>query len=309
MVTHDCGEGVLLGLACGDALGEPVEGWSADRIAAEHGTLTALVGGRVPPGGLTDDTEQALRLARSLVECETFDPDDASRRFVEWFEGDPVGIGGLTRRVLGRIADGDDWERASRESWKNSREGRNAGNGSVMRCAPIAVAYAHDRDELAAASRTSSKLTHYDPRCVYGCELLDRTIAGYLRDDPRPLADARSALPEAAPEELISAIEPVPDGIDPEALSPTGYVVDTLQAATYHALAADNAESAIVNAVNGGGDTDTIGAVAGAIAGARFGASDLPDRWVRELDRAEELRRLGRELAALDPGSSSNGGR
>jgi len=300
MVTYDGGEGVLLGLACGDALGEPVEGWSADRIAAEYGTLMEFVDGRVPPGGLTDDTEQALRLARSLVECGGFDPDDASRRFVEWFEGGAVGIGGLTRRVLRRIADGDDWERASRESWENSPEGRNAGNGSVMRCAPIAVAYVHDFDELTTASRTSSKLTHYDPRCVYGCELLNRTIAGYLRDEPQPLEEALSALPEEAPNELIAAVEPVPDEINPETLSPTGYVVDTLQAATYHTLTADDAESAIVNAVNGGGDADTIGAVAGAIAGARFGASDLPDGWIDELDRGDQLRRLGRELTEMD---------
>lgn len=300
MVTRNDAEGVLLGLACGDALGEPVEGWSADRIAAEHGTLTDFVGGRVPPGGLTDDTEQALRVARSLAQREEFDPDDVSRRFVEWFEGGAVGIGGLTRRVLRRIANGEGWEPASRDVWKTSPEGRNAGNGSVMRCAPIAVAYADVPDELAAVSRVSSKLTHYDPRCVYGCEFLNRTIAGYLRDDPEPLKTALSALPSEAPDELITAVEPVPDEIDAAALSPTGYVVDTLQAATYRALTADDAESAILDAVNGGGDTDTIGAVAGAIAGARFGASQLPDRWLTELDGADELRQLGRELVTLD---------
>lgn len=301
MVSSDKGEGVLLGLACGDALGEPVEGWSADRIAAEHGTLSGFVAGRVPPGGLTDDTEQALRVARSLVERNGFDPDDVSRRFVEWFEGGAVGIGGLTRRVLTRIIDGDHWERASRDVWEASPEGRNAGNGSVMRCAPVAVAYAHAPDELAAVSRTSSRLTHYDPRCVHGCAVLNRTIAGYLRDDPEPLDAALSALPDDAPDELVTALEPVPGDIDPDALSPTGYVVDTLQAALYHALNATSAETAVVDAVNIGGDTDTIGAVTGAVAGARFGTHGLPDRWVDDLDQAEALGRLGRELAELDP--------
>lgn len=301
MVASDRGDGVLLGLACGDALGEPVEGWTADRIAAEYGTLTEFVGGRVPPGGLTDDTEQALRLARSLVDCGGFAPDDVARRFVEWFEGGAVGIGGLTRRVLARIADDEHWERASRAAWEGSPEGRNAGNGSVMRCAPIAVAYANDPDELVAVSRTSSKLTHYDPRSVAGCAVLNRTIAGYLRDDPAPLDAGLAALPDDAPDELLAALEPIPDGIEPDALSPTGYVVDTLQAALYHAVTASDAETAIVNAVNLGGDADTIGAVAGAVAGARFGAEQLSDRWIDDLDRATELRRLGRELAALDP--------
>lgn len=130
MATSDHGASVLLALACGDALGEPVEGWSADRIAAEHGTLTEFVDGRVPPGGLTDDTAQALRLARSLVDCEGFDPDDSTRRFVEWFEGGAVGIGGLTRSVLGRIAEGEHWEQASRAVWEAHPEGHNAGNVS-----------------------------------------------------------------------------------------------------------------------------------------------------------------------------------
>lgn len=301
MVTGDRGAGVLLGLACGDALGEPVEGWSADRIAAEYGTLTEFVGGRVPPGGLTDDTEQAVRLARSLVARGGFEPDDVSRRLVEWFEGDAVGIGGLTRRVLRRVAEGEGWESASRAAWEASPEGRNAGNGSVMRCAPIAVAYADAPAELAAASRASSRLTHYDPRCVHGCAVLNRTVAGCLRDDPAPLEAALSALPEEAPGELVAALEPVPEGIDPDALRPTGYVVDTLQAALYHGLTAPDAETAVVDAVNMGGDADTIGAVAGAVAGGRFGARELPDRWLSELDRADELRRLGRELAELDP--------
>lgn len=178
MTAADHGDGVLLGLACGDALGEPVEGWSSDRIEAEFGELRGFVGGRVPPGGLTDDTEQALRLARSIAEQETFDPDDIANRFVKWYEGGAVGIGGLTQRVLQRIVDGEHWREASREAWQRSREGRNAGNGSVMRVAPIAVAYEDTGDKLATVSRESSRLTHWDPRCVYGCEVLNRTIQG-----------------------------------------------------------------------------------------------------------------------------------
>lgn len=91
-MTADHGGGVLLGLACGDALGEPVEGWSVNRATAEYRTSTEFVGGRVRLGDLTDGTEQPLRLARNLVECGEFVPDDVVRRFVEWFEGDAVGM-------------------------------------------------------------------------------------------------------------------------------------------------------------------------------------------------------------------------
>lgn len=131
--------------------------------------------------------------------------------------------------------------------------------------------------------------------------MLDRTIAVYLRGESEPLAGALSAVPDAAPDELVAALEPVPGGIEPGALAPTGDVVDTLQAATYHALTAADTEAAVVNAVNGGGDADTVGAVTGAIAGARFGADELPDRGLAELDGDGELRRLGRELVDLDP--------
>lgn len=169
-----------------------------------------------------------------------------------------------------------------------------------MRCAPVAVAYA-DSPDVAAASRASSRLTNADPLCVHGCAVLNRTIAGCPADDPAPLDAALSALPGDAPDELVAALEPVPDGIEPGTLRPTGYVVDTLRTALYHAPTANDAETAIVDAVNAGGDTDTIGVVAGAVAGGRFGARELPDRWLTDLDRAGELRRLGRELAALEP--------
>lgn len=151
-----------------------------------------------------------------------------------------------------------------------------------MRCTPIVVAYAHDVDELMATSRTSPKLTHYDPRGVSGCAVLTRTVARYLRDDPALLA----ALPEDAPGEVLAALEPVPDEIEPDALPPTGYVVDTLRVALYHAITASDAETAIANATNIGGDADTIGAVAEA----RFGAEQVSNRWIDDLDQAGELR-------------------
>lgn len=301
MVTPDLGAGVLLGLAAGDALGEPVEGWPADRIAREYGTLRDFVGGRVPPGGLTDDTAQALRLARSLAARGTFDPDDVADRFVSWYEGGPVGIGGMTRRVLDRVSAGQPWAEASREAWEESPEGTNAGNGSVMRCAPLAIAYAQDDAALGSVSRTSSRLTHADPRCVHGCAVLNRTIAGFLRGESDPLEAAIAGVSSEAPRGLVDALSPIPDGIEPSALSPTGYVVDTLQVALYEGVTAADAESAIVRAVNRGGDADTIGAVAGAVAGARFGASALPDRWLDALEAADELRRLGNELVHLTP--------
>ena len=133
----DRARGVLLGLACGDALGRPVEFSSASEISAEHGRLDEMVGygtWNQPAGTITDDTEQALCIARSLVEHQAFDPADVAERFVAWYDSGPFDIGGMTRRSLTRLKHGDAWDEAGQHVWENSPEGQNAGNGSVMRC-------------------------------------------------------------------------------------------------------------------------------------------------------------------------------
>jgi ADP-ribosyl-[dinitrogen reductase] hydrolase len=103
-----------------------------------------------------------------------------------------------------------------------------------------------------------------------------------------------------APDELVEALRVVPDRVDDAHLETTGYVVHTLQTALHDALTADTAEEAIVTAVNRGGDTDTVGAVTGAIAGARFGSDSLPDRWLESIEYREDLALLARALATTD---------
>ena len=307
MDRQDRAEGVLLGLACGDALGRPVEFRSPGAIEAEHGTLTEMVGNGThskPAGTITDDTDQALCIARSLSEQGQFNPEDIADRFVAWYNGGPFDIGLMTADALRRIDTGVTWDIAGRETWEERSEGANAGNGSVMRCAPLALAFADNWDTLQQVSRDSSRITHADPRCTHGCAALNLTIAALLDGDNQPLASALDALSSDAPDTLRGVLEPLPDDIDSEELQNSGYVLYTLQTALYHALTADSAESAIVNAVNEGGDTDTIGAVAGAVAGARFGASALPERWLDALAATNKLRGLARELSTLeqDPG-------
>ena len=303
MDRQDRAEGALLGLACGDALGRPVEFRSPEAIKAEHGTLTEMVGNGTydkPAGTITDDTEQALCIARSLVERGEFDAEDIAERFVAWYNGGPFDIGLMTADALRRIDNGVAWDVAGRETWGERAEGSNAGNGSVMRCAPLAIAFANDPETLQRVSRDSSRITHADPRCMHGCAALNLTIAALLDGDEQPLATALGALNPDAPDSLVETLEPVPGDIDPDGLQNSGFVLHTLQTALYHALTADSAESAIVSAVNEGGDTDTIGAVTGAVAGARFGMSALPERWLEVLQTADELRALAQELNTLE---------
>jgi len=294
--------GVLLGLACGDALGRPVEFSSATQIEAEHGRLTEMVGQGTwnqPAGTITDDTEQALCIARSLVEQRGFDPGDIAERFVGWYDSDPFDIGRMTMRSLSRLKHGDDWDEAGQEVWEQSPEGQNAGNGSVMRCPPLAIPYVDDWERLVEVSRQSSQITHADPRCTDGCAILNLIVAGLLEDADAPLQDALNDVGSDTPEELMAALRPLTRGETPDTLETSGYVVHSLQTALHDGLSAESAEDAIVTAVNRGGDTDTIGAIAGAVAGARFGASTLPDRWLTALDTTAELESLATQLRSV----------
>jgi ADP-ribosyl-[dinitrogen reductase] hydrolase len=170
-----------------------------------------------------------------------------------------------------------------------------------MRCAPYAVAFAYDPTRLETVSRQSSAITYADPRCTAGCAVLNATLAAVLvgaADGPEALTLARERVDDV-PDEVGTALDDVP--LARERCRTTAYVVDTLVTSLSVGLTADSAEDGIVEAVNLGGDTDTIGAVTGAVVGARFGASSLPERWLSVLDRADELRDLGARLAALDP--------
>lgn len=295
--------GALLGLACGDALGRPLEFKSPQQITQQHGTVTEMLADGTysqPAGTVTDDTDMALCIARSLVENGAFDGEDIASRFYEWYQDGPFDIGLMTAHALREYGDGTSWRDAGREVWHHRSEGSNAGNGSVMRCTPHAIAFADNPDTLIRVSKQSSAITHYDPRCTYGCAILNCTIAGYLRGTDQPLDDAFARVETDAPVELIEALRVVPDLVDSEQLENSGYVVHTLQTALYDALTADSAENAIVTAVNRGGDTDTIGAVTGALAGARFGASELPDRWLQEIEYKDYLELLAQALATTE---------
>lgn len=253
-----------------------------------------------PPGTVTDDTDLALCIARSLVDRAAFDGQDIADRFHAWFEDGPFDIGMMTADALRVYGNGASWREAGRTVWERRSEGQNAGNGSVMRCAPYAVAFCDDPEAITHVSKQSSAITHYDPRCTYGCVILNRTIAAFLEDVDAPLQTVLDRVQDEAPAELITALRQVPEGLTDEELRTTGYVVHTLQTAMHDAATADTAEEAIVTAVNRGGDADTVGAVTGALAGARFGADALPGRWLDTIQYRDELATLGRTLATTD---------
>ena len=160
-----------------------------------------------PAGTVTDDTDLALCIARSLLEEGAFDGADTADRFQSWYEADPFDVGLMTANAIQAYAAGTSWRDAGREVWQHRPEGPNAGNGSVMRCVPRATAFAVDPASLVRASLQPSAITHHDPRCA----VLNYTVAGFLRGEADPLTAALEGVGSDAPDELFRALRVVSD--------------------------------------------------------------------------------------------------
>jgi ADP-ribosyl-[dinitrogen reductase] hydrolase len=279
--------GALLGMAVGDALGAPLE-FLPPRDPDRY--VTEMVGGgwlHLAPGEWTDDTQLTLATVDSLLERRVFDPDDIARRFVDWFNARPPDIGNHTRRVLEAIRQGTPWEQASIEAYQAAPD--NAPNGSLMRCAPLALFFYGNPEFVATLSPVLSRITHAHPDCENACVFLNVAIA-LLLTGQRPNVAVQAALDactdasSALRDHVLRAMQPQNE------TAPTGWVLATLEVAVWALLHTSSFEAALLVAVNRGEDADTVGAVTGALAGAYYGASNIPVRWLEPLHQRERIR-------------------
>jgi ADP-ribosyl-[dinitrogen reductase] hydrolase len=289
----------LLGLAVGDALGGPLEFLDAKTIGRKHGRVTEMIGGgwlKLQPGQYTDDTQQTLILADSLLENNAFNADDLAARLVAWMDTNPPDIGTHTRGVLKRITGGTDWKTATYAAQRSSPSA--AGNGSVMRCAPIALFDWQDTHARTEHSRVQSEVTHAHQECQWSCALINSFIAHAMttgvRDAAldRALAECRDAPGHIRKRASVAA------GKNRLDLSLTGYVLDTVDCAIWALMNSFSFEEALIEAVNLGGDTDTVGAMCGALAGAFYGENEIPARWLDVLQGRERIASVADRLAA-----------
>lgn len=285
--------GVAVGAAIGDALGMPLEFGPArpvDRLVRE------MLPGRIPAGSFTDDTEMALALAESLLAQRPLNPADLAQRFVAWIEGQPPDVGIHTASVLWRFADGEPWETAVTQV--QAHNPGSAGNGSVMRCWPVALAWWDDLERLLEDSVLQSRVTHPHPECNAGSAFANAAIYHLLHNVAPEDAIARALDDADMPAPLRAVIEAAP-GKDRRDLPNSGWVRHTLESAVWGLLTTHTFEDAIVNVVNLGSDADTAGAVAGALAGAAYGLDAIPQRWQTAL-RGEFPLRSGRLWRTAD---------
>lgn len=269
--------GVVVGAAVGDALGMPLEFGSA---APVERLIRTMRPGRLPAGSFTDDTEMALALAESLLHNFDLDPDDLAGRFVNWYRSGPPDVGIHTAAVLQRISDGMPWQQAVQEVQQANPH--NAGNGSLMRCYPVAVACWQDLDRLIAQSRLQSQVTHPHPDCLDACTFANVMIYflvhGHSARQAYQEALERVPLSENFRNTLLLAPRRKRDE-----LRNTGWVRHTLESAIWGLLNTSSFEEALVQVINLGADTDTTGAVTGALAGAAYGLNAIPLDWKNAL--------------------------
>jgi ADP-ribosyl-[dinitrogen reductase] hydrolase len=288
--------GCLLGLAVADAVGTTVE----FKGRGTFPPVTDMTGGGpfdLPKGAWTDDTSLALCLATSLVEQGGFDPRDQMDRYLRWYHegylsstGRCFDIGNATRAALARYA-------RSGDPFSGATDEHSAGNGSIMRLAPVPMFYAGDPAAAVAQAAESSRTTHAAAECVDACRLLAAVLAAALNGGGKEalLFGPHDVLPPLTPK-----IQAIAGGAwrekELDQIRGSGYVVDSLEAALWCFWRTDNYRDAVLAAVNLGDDADTTAAVCGQLAGAHYGVQGIPGHWLKALVMGDEIRVLAERL-------------
>ncbi len=294
----------MLGLAVGDALGTTLE----FRPAGTFTPIDDIIGGgpfHLEPGQWTDDTSMALCLAASLVETGGFDPADQVERYLRWLRegymsstGARFDVGNTVRAALAKYE-------TSKNPYSGPTAADTAGNGSLMRLAPVPLFFAADVGQAIGRAGDSSRTTHGAPDAVHACRYFAALLLGALSgvDKQTLLAANYTPVPglwEATP--LSAAVAEVAAGSfkDPtaEQIEAGGYVVETLQAALWAFFTTDDFRSGALRAVNLGDDADTTGAVYGQLAGAYYGIESIPTDWRDKIAKRDVILELADQLYA-----------
>jgi ADP-ribosyl-[dinitrogen reductase] hydrolase len=297
--------GSLLGLAVGDAVGTTLE-------FEEPGSfepIEDMVGGgpfELEPGQWTDDTSMALCLADSLVQRKGFDPRDQMDRYVRWYREGYLSSNGRCFDIGNTVRSALTAYETTGEPMSGSTDTYSAGNGSIMRLAPVSMAFAGDADQAAHYSGESSKTTHGAPTCVDACRYLGHIIASALAGDAKGELLTWHNYQLAGPwtAEVVQIIQGSYEEKEPPDIKGSGYVAECLEAALWAFHRSDSFREGCLLAVNLGDDADTTGAVYGQIAGAFYGEDGIPDEWTERTAYHDQILKFADELHDLAHASS-----
>lgn len=306
MDLHDKFCGALLGTHAGDALGMPLEGASAASIKKRYGEVREMLEARLGKGTYTDDTEMMIALAESLLRCGDFDGADLANALLENFSLER-GYGTGSKRAMELIRAGTNWEEVGKRIFKDG----SYGNGSAMRIAPVGCLYHHDLHKLKKVAYASSSVTHAHPWGKEGAFLQALAVAKAVASDPEDVLDRTKYLQDlknefSADSPYLASLEVIEEliQIKPDVeevvakLGNDSRAMNSVPTAIYAFLTHNHSfEETVVYAVSIGGDTDTIGAMAGAISGGYRGKSAIPSRWLDVLERGAKGANYIEELA------------
>ncbi|MEN6292236.1 MAG: ADP-ribosylglycohydrolase family protein [Methanobacterium sp.] len=285
----DRARGSIIGLAVGDALGVPLEFKSPGTFEP----VEDMIGGgsfNLKPGEWTDDTSMALCLAESLIEKQGFDPADQLERYTLWYRegylsvnGKCFDIGNTTREALHKFEE-------THGPYCGPTYERSAGNGSIMRLAPVPIFYFSSPEDAVSNAGKSSRTTHGHILTVDACRYMAGLIVGAMMGHKKEQILSCRYCPVSGfwdTHELAPEIDEIARGSfkhkNPPEVVGSGYVVKSLEAALWAFYNSDNFEEGALTAVNLGDDADTTGAVYGQIAGAYYGESGIPESWKNKL--------------------------
>jgi ADP-ribosyl-[dinitrogen reductase] hydrolase len=287
--------GCLLGLACGDAVGTTVEFSARGRFTP----VADMVGGGVfnlPPGAWTDDTSMALCLGYSLTELGRFDPADQMRRYWRWVDEGYLSSTGRCFDVGNTVYDALERFQETGEPYSGSTNPRSAGNGCIMRLAPVPMFFYPDRSLVIEHSTLSSRTTHGATECLEACRLFSAILFEALAG-----ADKEAVLlGHGVDDSTCPTVQAIAHGDYRNKAEPdirgSGYVIESLEAALWCFWHTDNFEAAVLKAANLGDDADTTAAVCGQVAGAFYGEAGIPSPWLDRLVMREMIAELADRL-------------
>lgn len=286
-VFLDKAQGCLFALAIGDALGATNEFKTREAIGQ---TVRDLIGGGwlgLKAGEITDDTEMTLCILEAYAAGYTL--ERVAENFLGWLQSKPKDIGNQTRTALNELKRGVSPRESGRVAFETMRQ-TGAGNGAVMRSAPTAILRAIDREVRVMETIEIARVTHFDQRAVEAALWLNAMIAAYIcgATDQEAWLAAQEELRFARagqqpPEADVLVWTERARELEITELDTSGYALATVQVAAWVLMHSENLEDGLILAINQGGDADTIGAVAGALLGAKFGFSSIPKRWLEAL--------------------------
>lgn len=287
-------QGCLLGLATGDAVGTTLE----FREPGSFTPITDMVGGgpfNLRPGQWTDDTSMALCLAHSLLECDGFDPGDQMRRYCDWRQNGYMSSNGRCFDIGVTVSEAISRFMASGDPYAGSTNPFTAGNGSLMRLAPVVMFYSPDLTTAITRAGDSSRTTHGAQEsvdaCGYFASLLHLAFAG---ESKQAILESTVYSPQTRKISAIAA-----GGYrdkNRQQIRGSGYVVDCLEASLWCFAHTDNYRDAILTAANLGDDADTTAAVCGQLAGAFYGVDAIPEKWRTALTDGPHIQSLADRL-------------